>query len=92
MNTEVGITRSHLALILSRHVSGTRTERLKAAWSIVRDIEACAKPSDGILADNLGICPKCLEPGWLIAESGAIERCMNCGTEWLVLEDERSGK
>lgn len=81
-----GISRKQLALITARHVKeGTRSEKLKEGWRIVKEIEANADPLQDILADEMGVCSNCLEAGWLVAKTVVVEKCLNCGQEWLVI-------
>lgn len=86
MNYEAGISKAQLAMIIAKCEKGSQKQRLKKAWKVVHEIDAHASYIDSTISDDLGICPNCLEGGWLIAISGAIEKCMNCGTKWLVLE------
>lgn len=68
----VGISRKGLAEFLSE-------DTINKLW-------VAASSADAVIADELGICAKCLKGGWLEPVSGAIVKCWNCGTEWLVIE------
>lgn len=83
---DAGISSAAFACFLSHRLKGNESERMKEAWQITRQIEAGYSPVDTVLADDLGICPACLEGGWLVGR-GAFVKCLSCGESWLVFDN-----
>jgi hypothetical protein len=84
--SRAGISRQELIDILVKHLPGSQSQRMKKARQLLKEIEEKIIPAGGVLS-NLGICPKCLKANWLIDKSGAVEKCMSCGEEYLVIEE-----
>ena len=82
--SKAGISREEILNILAKHLHGDQEQRIIKARQVLKEIEEKYIPAGGVLSD-LGVCPKCLKANWLIDKSGAVEKCMSCGEEYLVV-------
>lgn len=57
------------------------------AMKILCAIREMCEPQTEALA-RAGLCENCLQAGWLIELENGNVACLNCGSEYLVLEDE----
>jgi len=82
-----GINRMQLVNVIAKNIPGDQSSRMKKAWKVVKEIETHTIPGGSLIHDTLGVCSKCLQLGWLVAASGSLQKCMNCGAEYLVIEE-----
>ena len=81
-----GITLRDFALLLANNdvFKGTKSQQFKRAWDVAKKVYAAATTHpDYPLLTDMGVCPQCLEAGWLVDEYYTTT-CLNCGTGYLV--------